>query len=86
MGTARRPWEPEGGKDTLRFRRPFRLGGFSTRPLRSPWWARPLSVPPGVVRVWNDVRRQRGGEAEGDEGEQADDPERMGPGGLGDCQ
>jgi hypothetical protein len=45
-----------------------------------------LSVPRRVVRLWNDVRRQRGGEGEGDEAEQADDPERVRPGGLGDCQ
>ena len=58
---------------------------------------RPPSPPPSVHAVewcqcrfasfvWNDVRRQRAGEAEGDEAEQADDPERVRPGGLGDCQ
>jgi hypothetical protein len=47
---------------------------------------RVLSAPVCVVRLWNDVRRQGGQEAEGDEAEQADDPERVRPGGFGGCQ
>src|SRR5919201_1562273 len=48
---------------------------------------RPLaSSAPGFVRMWADGRRQCGREAESDEAEQADDPERVRPGGFGGCQ
>jgi hypothetical protein len=36
--------------------------------------------------LWNDVRRQRGRKAEGDEGEEAEDPESVRPSGFGDRQ
>jgi hypothetical protein len=62
----------------------------------SPWLGNgvvsPLSVSVALAgfgawsRSWKDVRRQCGGEAEGDEAEQADDPERVRPGGFGGCQ
>jgi hypothetical protein len=65
------------GNDQLRWR-----GSSAQPPSKCP----SLSARLRVVLFWKDVRRQSGREAEGDEAEEADDPERMRPGGFGGCE